>query len=116
MVGDISIVASRTDYVEFTLPYSESGVTMLVPVKRDNRHNMWIFLKPWTWDLWLTVFVAGIFIALIIRTMERQTENSEFAGSPRRQLGMIFMFPFYAVVIPQSNQIFTLLQNSSFFS
>ncbi|KAL9445389.1 hypothetical protein AB3S75_018393 [Citrus x aurantiifolia] len=101
VVGDISIVASRTDYVEFTLPYSESGVTMLVPVKRDNRHNMWIFLKPWTWDLWLTVFAACIFIALIIRTMERHTENSEFAGSPRRQLGRIFMFPFYAVVIPQ---------------
>ncbi|KAH9806065.1 glutamate receptor [Citrus sinensis] len=101
VVGDISIVANRTDYVEFTLPYSESGVTMLVPVKRDNRHNMWIFLKPWTWDLWLTVFVACIFIALIIRTMERQTENSEFGGSPRRQLGMIFMFPFYAMVIPQ---------------
>ncbi|GAY48437.1 hypothetical protein CUMW_111650 [Citrus unshiu] len=101
VVGDISIVASRTDYVEFTLPYSESGVTMLVPVKRDNRHNMWIFLKPWTWDLWLTAFAACIFIAIIIRTMERQTENSEFAGSPRRQLGMILMFPFYAMVIPQ---------------
>ncbi|KAK9213467.1 hypothetical protein WN943_002855 [Citrus x changshan-huyou] len=55
VVGDTTIVSNRTDYVDFTLPYSESGWTMLVLAKDDNRENMWIFLKPWTWDLWLTV-------------------------------------------------------------
>ncbi|ESR66690.1 hypothetical protein CICLE_v10007399mg [Citrus x clementina] len=101
VVGDTTIVANRTDYVDFTLPYSESGWTMLVLAKGDNRKNMWIFLKPWTWDLWLTVGTSCIFITIVIWVMEHNTENTEFRGSYRRQLAMILMFPFYAFVIPQ---------------
>lgn len=105
VVGDTTIVSNRTDYVDFTLPYSESGWTMLVLAKDDNRENMWIFLKPWTWDLWLTVGTSCIFITIVIRVMEHNTENTEFRGSYRRQLAMILMFPFYAFVIPQSKSL-----------
>ncbi|KAH9806066.1 glutamate receptor [Citrus sinensis] len=96
VVGDTTIVANMTDYVDFTLPYSESGWTMLVLAKGDNRKNMWIFLKPWTWDLWLTVGTSCIFITIVIRVMGHNTENTEFRGSYRRQLAMILLFPFYA--------------------
>ncbi|KAK9756621.1 hypothetical protein RND81_01G109900 [Saponaria officinalis] len=33
-VGDISILFYRTDYVDFTMPYMESSITMLVPIKQ----------------------------------------------------------------------------------
>ena len=36
LVGDITILASRSLYVDFTLPYTESGVSMIVPII-DNR-------------------------------------------------------------------------------
>ncbi|KAJ4709392.1 Glutamate receptor [Melia azedarach] len=105
VVGDITILANRTDFVDFTLPYTESGVTMLVPAKHDNLKNMWIFLKPWTWDLWLTAFIACIVIAVVIRIMEHRTGNSDYRGSPIRQLGLILMFPFCAMVIPQKELV-----------
>ncbi|KAJ4723326.1 Glutamate receptor [Melia azedarach] len=105
VVGDITILANRTDFVDFTLPYTESGVTMLVPAKHDNLKNMWIFLKPWTWDLWLTAFIACIVIAVVIRIMEHRTGNSDFRGSPIRQLGLILMFPFCAMAIPQKELV-----------
>ncbi|KAJ4709400.1 Glutamate receptor [Melia azedarach] len=105
VVGDITILANRIDFVDFTLPYTESGLTMLVPAKHDNLKNMWIFLKPWTWDLWLTAFSACIVIAVVTRIMEHRTGNSDYRGSPRRQLGLILMFPFCAMVIPQIKQL-----------
>ena len=36
VVGDITIVAHRSTYVDFTQPYTESGVSMIVPIK-DNK-------------------------------------------------------------------------------
>ncbi|KAL2322148.1 hypothetical protein Fmac_026527 [Flemingia macrophylla] len=62
MVGDVTIVANRSNYVDFTMPFSESGVAMLVLAKHDERQNIWIFLKPFSWDLWMTTGAAFIFI------------------------------------------------------
>lgn len=44
-IGDITIRYNRTMYVNFTIPYTESGVAMIVPVKEKVNNNMWIFLK-----------------------------------------------------------------------
>ncbi|XP_047972412.1 glutamate receptor 2.2-like [Salvia hispanica] len=46
VAGDVTIVANRSQYVDFTLPYTESGVSMIVPLKDVKRKNAWIFLKP----------------------------------------------------------------------
>lgn len=77
-VGDITIVANRTSYIDLTLPYSESGVTMLVPVKHKNSNlnEMWTFLKPWRKDLWLTVITSCIAIGVVIRIMEHRKRNT----------------------------------------
>ncbi|KAM0905460.1 hypothetical protein ACQ4PT_017372 [Festuca glaucescens] len=45
-VADITVRYNRTLYVDFTVPYTESGVGMIVPVKEDMIKSMWIFLKP----------------------------------------------------------------------
>ncbi|KAH9654081.1 glutamate receptor 2.8 [Citrus sinensis] len=71
-VGDTTIVANRSTFVDFTLPYSESGVSMLVLVKDDERKNFWIFLKPLSWDLWLTTGAAFIFTGLVVWVLEHR--------------------------------------------
>ena len=58
MVGDVTITANRSLYVDFTLPYIELGVGMVVPIEIGKAKNMWIFLEPLTVDLWL---VSGVF-------------------------------------------------------
>ncbi|KAG6772191.1 hypothetical protein POTOM_023589 [Populus tomentosa] len=68
VVGDTTIVAYRSSYVDFTLPYSESGVTMVVLMKRDERDNMWIFLKPLTPKLWLVTGLAFFVTGLVSYT------------------------------------------------
>jgi ionotropic glutamate receptor len=109
VVGDTTIVASRSTYVDFTLPYSESGVSMVVLVKDNERRNFWIFLKPLSLDLWLATFATFIFTGLVIWFLEHRI-NSEFRGPPGQQLGTIFGFSFSTLVFAHSKVSSTLLK------
>ncbi|KAM3762378.1 hypothetical protein ACB098_01G340500 [Castanea mollissima] len=93
VIGDITIIANRSTYVDFTLPYTESGVQMVVSVKHDERKSLWIFLKPLSLNLWLTTGVAFIFTGLVIWVLEHRV-NTEFRGPPEQQIGLIFWFSF----------------------
>ena len=101
VVGDTTIVVNRSLYVDFTLPYSESGVSMVVLVKDDEKNNFWIFLKPLSLDLWLTTGAAFVITGLVIWVLEHRM-NSEFRGPPDQQLGMIFWFSFSTMVFAHS--------------
>uniref|UniRef100_A0A7N2KMT2 Glutamate receptor n=1 Tax=Quercus lobata TaxID=97700 RepID=A0A7N2KMT2_QUELO len=79
VVGDTAIVANRLLYVDFTLPYTESDVSMVVLVKDDENKNLWIFLKPLSINLWLTIGVSFIFIGLVIWVLEHRAFQQ---GSP----------------------------------
>ncbi|XP_022756532.1 glutamate receptor 2.8-like [Durio zibethinus] len=105
-VGDISIVASRTNCVDFTLPYLQSGVNMLIKVSHDGPKDMWIFLKPLSWDLWLTIISICFFIGIVVWILERR-ENTEVSRSTRRLLGKICTVPFLSVAIPQRDMVVT---------
>ncbi|KAK7828664.1 glutamate receptor 2.2, partial [Quercus suber] len=59
-----------TNYIDFTLPYTESGVTMVVPIKENDRKNAWVFLKPLTWELWITSGVFLVFIGFVVWALE----------------------------------------------
>lgn len=72
VVGDTTIVGNRTSYVDFTLPYFESGIRMGVKVKDNERKNIWIFLKPLSWDLWLTSAGAFIFTGIVVWILEHR--------------------------------------------
>ncbi|KAJ7955738.1 Glutamate receptor-like protein [Quillaja saponaria] len=107
VVGDVTIVADRAAVVDFTLPYTETGVRMLVRVQNGNHLNMWVFTRPFSWDLWLTTFIACLFIGLAIRIMERNVNMSELAmensSPPRERLNTvsILWLPISQVVIPE---------------
>jgi len=64
VAGDISIISTRTT-IDFTLPFTKSGVIMVVPSKNE-KIGAWVFLKPITWDLWVVSLCAFIFTALVI--------------------------------------------------
>lgn len=101
VVGDTTIVANRSLYVDFTLPYTESGVSMVVLLKDNEKKNFWIFLKPLSLDLWLATFIAFVFTGLVIWVLEHRL-NSEFRGPPGQQLAMILWFSFSTLVFAQS--------------
>ncbi|KAL0801939.1 hypothetical protein Bca101_057115 [Brassica carinata] len=67
-VGDTTILANRSNYVDFALPYSETGVVFVVPVKDEREKGEWVFLKPLTKELWFTIAAAFIYIGIMSYT------------------------------------------------
>ncbi|XP_028549429.1 glutamate receptor 2.7-like [Dendrobium catenatum] len=95
-VGDINIRENRLQYVDFTLPYTESGVYMIVPFKMVQK-NIWIFLKPWSKDLWFGAIAFFLYTGFVVWVMEHKA-NPEFSGSRTHQLGTILHFSFSTMV------------------
>ncbi|CAL9056273.1 unnamed protein product [Musa banksii] len=102
VVGDTTITAERTLYVDFTMPYTESGVSMVVPVKEDPR-KMWVFLKPLTPNLWLVSFAFFVFMGFTVLVIEHS--NAEFGRQPSERLGKVFYFVFSVLVFSQTESL-----------
>ncbi|KAK3437310.1 hypothetical protein EUGRSUZ_C01870 [Eucalyptus grandis] len=108
VVGDTTIIANRSLYVDFTLPYSESGGVMVVPYKDNKRKNAWVFLKPLTWDLWLTTICFFVFIALVVWILEHRI-NEDFRGPAKHQVGTSFWFSFSTMIFAQRERVLSNL-------
>ncbi|MED6111787.1 hypothetical protein PIB30_055569 [Stylosanthes scabra] len=104
VVGDTTITANRSNYVDFTLPYTESGVTMVVPIRDNRKKNAWAFLKPLTWDLWVTTFCTFVFIGFVVWVLEHRI-NSHFRGPPSYQIGTSLWFSFSTIVFSHRERV-----------
>ncbi|PNS92069.1 hypothetical protein POPTR_018G013200v4 [Populus trichocarpa] len=104
VVGDTTIVFNRSLYVDFTLPYTESGVSMIVPIIENNNKNAWVFLRPLTWDLWVTSFCFFIFIGFVVWVLEHRI-NEDFRGPPSHHIGTSFWFSFSTMIFAQRERV-----------
>ncbi|KAL5737985.1 hypothetical protein ACOSP7_030746 [Xanthoceras sorbifolium] len=105
-VGDITITSNRSLYVDFTLPYTDLGVGIVVP--KETTNNMWIFLEPLKVDLWLSS--AGLFVmtGFVVWLIERPI-NNEFQGPISQQIGMIFWFSFSTLTFAHRERLLSNL-------
>lgn len=94
IIGDITIRYNRTHYADFSVPYTESGVAMIVPVKEAVNKNTFIFLKPLTADLWVACFVFFIYTGIVILILEQKIRDSNEGLS--EHLGTIVHLSFFA--------------------
>lgn len=101
-MGDITIVPNRSKFVDFTFPYMESGVTMIVPSKDSKKKNALVFFKPLTLDLWVTTGCFCIFIGFVVWVLEHRI-NEEFRGPLSHQIGTSFWFSFSTMALAQRN-------------
>ncbi|MED6124388.1 hypothetical protein PIB30_058486 [Stylosanthes scabra] len=104
VVGDTTITANRSSYVDFTLPYTESGVTMVVPIRDNRKKNAWAFLKPLTWDLWVTTFCTFVFIGFVVWVLEHRI-NNHFRGPLPYQIGTSLWFSFSTMVFSHQEKV-----------
>ncbi|KAL4654546.1 hypothetical protein ACB092_01G387100 [Castanea dentata] len=79
VVGDTTIVANRSSYVDFTLPYSESAIG-----------------------------AATIFTGLVTWVLEHHV-NTKFRGPPDQQIGTIFLFSFATLTSSYREKVVTNL-------
>ncbi|MED6196613.1 hypothetical protein PIB30_049133 [Stylosanthes scabra] len=89
-VGDVTIVMNRTRFVDFTQPFMESGLVVVVPVKEE-KSSPWSFLKPFTAQMWCVTGAFFLFVGTVVWILEHRL-NHEFRGPPRKQLITVFWF------------------------
>ncbi|XP_022759820.1 glutamate receptor 2.9-like [Durio zibethinus] len=104
VVGDTTIVANRSLYVDFTMPYTESGVSMIVPIRDNREKNPWVFLKPLTWDLWVASGCFFLFIGFVVWVLEHRI-NQDFRGSPAHQVGTMIWFSLSTIVFSHRERV-----------
>ncbi|CAN6167021.1 unnamed protein product [Urochloa humidicola] len=95
VIGDITIRYNRTFYADFTVPYTESGIAMVVPVRDSVNKNTWIFFKPLTPGMWLGSIVFFIYTGVVVLSLEFLGNNKNVRGPIPRQLGIMIFFPLF---------------------
>ncbi|XP_042049946.1 glutamate receptor 2.7-like [Salvia splendens] len=104
VVGDFTITANRSELLDFTIPYTESGVAVIVPIKANDSKNAWIFMKPLTTGLWLTAGAFFFFTGFVVWALEHRV-NEEFQGPPLHQVGTAFWFSFSTIVFAHRERL-----------
>ncbi|KAF4388853.1 glutamate receptor 2.7 [Cannabis sativa] len=102
VVGDMTILYERTQKVEFTQPFVESGLSMIIPIK--SKQSTWMFMKPFTWEMWVMTIVILVYTMLIVWFLEHPT-NPEFTGSVKDQIGIAFWFTFSSLFFAQRERV-----------
>lgn len=82
-------MTNRTRIVDFTQPYAATGLVIVAPMD-SFKSNAWVFLKPFTWQLWAVIAVSFVIIAVVIWVLEHRV-NDDFRGPPKRQLTTMFL-------------------------
>ncbi|KAK4859850.1 hypothetical protein QYF36_012890 [Acer negundo] len=95
-VGDTEIMADRYQYAEFSQPYVESGLVMIVPVKPDKSKETWLFMKTFTTKMWLLMVGMHLFIGFVIWLIERE-DNPDLKG-----FGSMLWFSITVIFFAQS--------------
>ncbi|KAF3512676.1 hypothetical protein F2Q69_00007449, partial [Brassica cretica] len=93
MVADTTISANRSMYVDFSLPYTPSGIGVVVPVEESVKRSSIIFLMPLTLELWVISLLSFFIIGLVIWVLEHRV-NPDFDGPVKYQISTIFWFSF----------------------
>jgi len=104
MVGDTTISMSRMNKVAFTMPFTDTGLSMIVVLKKDSSGSMWIFLQPLTSTLWITSLAFFFLTGFVVWAIEHRI-NPEFHGTPWQQFGIIFYFAFSTLVFSHKEKL-----------
>ncbi|PNT72249.1 hypothetical protein BRADI_2g41790v3 [Brachypodium distachyon] len=104
IVGDVTITASRMAKADFTMPFTESGWSMVVAVQKDTSSTMWVFVHPLSTSLWLASLAFFCFTGFVVWVIEHRI-NPEFRGTPWQQFGLIFYFAFSTLVFSHKEKL-----------
>ncbi|KAK9078193.1 hypothetical protein SSX86_002250 [Deinandra increscens subsp. villosa] len=91
-VGDVTITTNRTRIVDFTQPYMESGLVIVVAVK-EAKPKPWAFLQPFTIEMWLVTGGFFLLVGAVVWILEHRL-NHEFRGPPSQQVMTVLWFSF----------------------
>ncbi|VAI71477.1 unnamed protein product [Triticum turgidum subsp. durum] len=103
-VGDVTITAERVNTTDFTMPYTQSGVSMLVLAVDEPYRISWTFVKPLNGELWLATMVFFLYTGFVVWMIELP-RNQEYQGSSLRQCSTALYFVFSTLTFSHGHTI-----------
>lgn len=94
---------NRTRIVDFTQPFMESGLVVVVLVK-DSKSSPWAFLQPFTVEMWCVTGLFFFFVGAVVWILEHRI-NHEFRGPPSQQIVTVFWLASLGLLIPVITQL-----------
>ena len=70
VVADLTITSDRLKLVDFTQPYIQSSLEMIVPLESEPNIHFWILLDPFSWGLWVSIVVMFVLTIISIFIVE----------------------------------------------
>ncbi|KAJ0956843.1 putative ionotropic glutamate receptor, metazoa [Helianthus annuus] len=96
ILGDPTILANRSQFVDFTATYTDMGIGTLA---RINHNDMWIFMKPLDADLWLITATFAILTGFVVWAIESMDQGSQ--KTPSLHIGATFWFVMMTLFFAQ---------------
>ncbi|CAN6690969.1 unnamed protein product [Malus baccata var. baccata] len=104
VVGDVAIVSQRYEHAEFTHPYTESGLIMIVPVRSKTCNKAWLFMKPFTKAMWALIGAINVYNGFVVWLIERNY-CPELKGSVLNQIGSLIWLSFTTLFSLQGDKL-----------
>uniref|UniRef100_A0A0C9S6M2 Glutamate receptor n=1 Tax=Wollemia nobilis TaxID=56998 RepID=A0A0C9S6M2_9CONI len=104
VVGDVAVFANRSKYVDFTQPFTETGLVMTVRIQDDRSNDPWAFLRPFTPAMWITTLAFFFFTGAVVWLLEHRS-NKHFRGEPRKQVLTFLWFSFSTLFYTQRERV-----------
>ncbi|XP_071922824.1 glutamate receptor 2.7-like [Coffea arabica] len=104
-VGDIGIVVDRYRIADFTQPYLETGVVMVVTVKPDVTKTRLMVLKAFALKMWILLAALSVFTGAVIWLNEHANNNPEFRGPFPQNIGAMLWFSVTILSFAQRQSI-----------
>ncbi|KAK1371886.1 Lig_chan domain-containing protein/SBP_bac_3 domain-containing protein/ANF_receptor domain-containing protein [Heracleum sosnowskyi] len=94
VAGDVTILEARHKFADFSQPYTESGMVLIVPIQSRLPSRMWLFMKPFTTKMWGLIVAITIYNGFTVWLIER-SHNDEFRSGPVwNQIGTLYWLAF----------------------
>lgn len=107
-------MANRYKHAEFTHPYTESGLVMIVPVQSKTCNKAWLFLKPYTNAMWVLIGAINVYNGIVVWLIERHYWP-ELKGSALNQMITLLCLAFTTLFSLHGNMKSSLRKNLSFY-
>lgn len=110
-VGDTDIMADRYEIAEFSQPYMESGLVMVVTVKPDTTNEKFMFMKAFSMEMWLLMALMSMSTGFVVWLTENVENNPEFASSSVfHHVGRMLWFSVTVLSFAQSKSQLLLIE------
>ncbi|XP_022894775.1 glutamate receptor 2.7-like isoform X2 [Olea europaea var. sylvestris] len=105
VVADMTILDDRYDYADFSQPYMDCEIVMVVPAKKDLRSSIFIVVTAFEWKLWVVMAALSLSTGAIIFLNEHANDNPEFGGSFPQIIGSMLWFSVTLLSFAQRESI-----------